>query len=46
MSRSESGFWARYRRWIVAFLVLWAALLALLIFGGTGGNLPFQYQVF
>jgi hypothetical protein len=46
MNDSKPGFLARYKRWIIAFFILWAALLALLVFSGDGGNLPFQYQVF
>jgi len=46
MNESKQGFFGRYKRWIIAFFVLWAALLALLILTGDGGNLPFQYQVF
>ena len=46
MNNPKPGLWARYKRWIIAFFMLWAVLLAILILGGTGGNLPFQYQVF
>jgi hypothetical protein len=46
MSDSKPGFLARYKGWIIAFLVIWAVLLAFLILGGEGENLPFQYQVF
>jgi hypothetical protein len=46
MSDAEQGFFARYKRWIIAFLLIWSLLLAVLIFSGDGGNLPFQYQVF
>ena len=46
MSELKPGFFARYKRWIIAFFVVWALLLAILILGGDGGNLPFQYQVF
>ena len=46
MSDPKPNFWARYKRWIIAFFVLWTTLLGILILGGTGGNLPFQYQVF
>ena len=46
MSDAKPGFLARYKRWIIAFFVIWALLLGLLILTGDGGNLPFQYQVF
>lgn len=46
MSDSKPGFLARYKRWFIAFFLLWAALLAVLVLSGDGGNLPFQYQVF
>ena len=46
MSEPKQGFLARYKRWIIAFLIVWAAILGLLIVSGDGGNLPFQYQVF
>ncbi len=46
MSAEKPGFLARYKRWIIAFFLIWAALLGLLILTGDGGNLPFQYQVF
>jgi len=46
MNESKPGFLARYKRWIIAFFLLWALLLGVLILGGDGGNLPFQYQVF
>ena len=46
MSDSKPGFLARYKKWIITFLVIWAVMLGLLILTGDGGNLPFQYQVF
>ena len=46
MSADKPGFLARHKRWIIAFFLIWAALLGLLILTGDGGNLPFQYQVF
>ncbi|MEC9374747.1 MAG: hypothetical protein VYA80_00075 [Pseudomonadota bacterium] len=46
MNKSDSGFLSRYKRWIAAFFVIWAILLAVLIFLGDGSQLPFQYQVF
>ena len=46
MSDSKPGFFARYKRWFIAFFLIWAVLLAVLIFVGDGSNLPFQYQVF
>lgn len=46
MSDSKSGFLARYKRWIIAFFLIWALMLGVLIMTGDGGNLPFQYQVF
>lgn len=46
MSNAKPGFWARYKRWFIGFFIVWVVLLAVLIFGGDGGNLPFQYQVF
>ena len=46
MSDTKLGFFSRYKRWIIAFLLIWVLLLAVLIFTGDGGNLPFQYQVF
>jgi hypothetical protein len=46
MNAKKPGFLGRYKRWIVAFFIIWAALLGLLILTGDGGNLPFQYQVF
>jgi len=46
VSDSKPGFLARYKRWIFAFFIVWAVLLAILIFGGSGDNLPFQYQIF
>jgi hypothetical protein len=46
MSAEKTGFFARYKRWIIAFFLVWAVLLGLLILTGDGGNLPFQYQVF
>jgi len=46
MNDSKPGFFSRYKRWIIAFLVIWAVLLGVLILGGDGGALPFQYQVF
>jgi hypothetical protein len=46
MSDAKQGFFSRYKRWIISFLVIWALLLAVLILSGDGGNLPFQYQVF
>lgn len=46
MSESKPGFFARYKRWILTFFIIWALLLGVLIFSGDGGNLPFQYQVF
>ena len=46
MTKAKVGFFARYKRWFIAFFVIWALLLAVLIFIGDGGNLPFQYQVF
>lgn len=46
MSSEKQGFLGRYKRWIIAFFIIWAALLGLLILTGDGGNLPFQYQVF
>ncbi|MDP6436883.1 MAG: hypothetical protein QF790_01560 [Gammaproteobacteria bacterium] len=46
MSESKQGFFARYKRWLIAFFLVWALLLGILIVSGDGGNLPFQYQVF
>ena len=46
MSDSKPGFLGRYKRWIIAFFVIWAILLGLLILTGDGSDLPFQYQVF
>ena len=46
MSDAKPGFFGRYKRWIIAFLVIWLLMLALLIVSGDGSNLPFQYQVF
>jgi len=46
MSEPKQGFFARYKRWIISFFVLWALILGLLIVVGGGGDLPFQYQVF
>ena len=46
MSEEKKGFLGRYKRWIIAFFIIWALLLGILIVGGDGGNLPFQYQVF
>jgi len=46
MSDSKQGFFSRYKRWIIAFFVVWALMLGVLIVSGDGGNLPFQYQVF
>ena len=46
MSDQKPGFFGRYKRWIIAFFLIWALLLGVLILGGDGGNLPFQYQVF
>jgi len=46
MNDQGPGFFARYKKWIIAFLVIWAVLLGVLILVGDGGQLPFQYQVF
>ena len=46
MNESKPGFFGRYKRWIISFLVIWGLLLGLLILTGGGGDLPFQYQVF
>ncbi len=46
MTEQKPGFFARYKRWIIAFFILWALILGLLIVAGGGGDLPFQYQVF
>ena len=46
MNDSKPGFLARYKRWIIAFFLIWALMLGVLIMTGDGGNLPFQYQVF
>ncbi|MCP3999766.1 MAG: hypothetical protein GY727_02530 [Gammaproteobacteria bacterium] len=46
MSDAKQGFFSRYKRWIIAFLLIWLLLLGILILSGDGGNLPFQYQVF
>jgi len=46
MTESNPGFFARYKKWIIAFFVIWAVLLGVLILSGDGGDLPFQYQVF
>jgi len=46
MSDAKQGFFSRYKRWIIAFFVIWALMLGVLILSGDGGNLPFQYQVF
>jgi hypothetical protein len=46
MNAEKQGFFGRYKRWIMAFFIIWAVLLGLLILTGVGGNLPFQYQVF
>jgi len=46
MSEVKQGFLSRYKRWIIAFLVIWVLMLTVLILSGDGGNLPFQYQVF
>lgn len=46
MSDAKQGFFSRYKRWIIAFFVIWALMLGVLIMSGDGGNLPFQYQVF
>ena len=46
MNEPKQGFLARYKKWIIAFFLIWALLLGLLILTGDGGNLPFQYQVF
>ncbi len=46
MSSKKPGFFARYKSWILAFLVVWAILLGVLILVGGGGMLPFEYQVF
>jgi hypothetical protein len=46
MNDSKPGFLARYKRWIIVFLLIWAAMLGILIVSGDGGALPFQYQVF
>lgn len=46
MTEPKPGFFSRYKRWIIAFFLVWAVMLAVLILAGDGGNLPFQYQVF
>jgi hypothetical protein len=46
MSSKKPGFFSRYKVWIIAFLVVWAIFLAVLILVGGGSQLPFEYQVF
>ena len=46
MSSKKPGFFARYKRLIIAFLVVWAIFIGILILVGGGDQLPFQYQVF
>jgi hypothetical protein len=45
MTEPKQSFLGRYKRWIIAFFIIWAILLGVLILTGDGGNLPFQYQV-
>jgi hypothetical protein len=46
MSSQKPGFLARYKGWIIAFLVIWVILFGVLLLVGGGDMLPFQYQVF
>jgi hypothetical protein len=46
MSSKKSGFFGHYKRWIIAFLLIWAIFIVILILVGGGDQLPFQYQVF
>lgn len=46
MTDGKQGFFARFKKWFIAFFIIWALLLGVLILTGDGGNLPFQYQVF
>jgi len=43
MSSEKPGFFARYKRLIIAFFVIWAIFFGVLIVVGGGDLLPFQY---
>ena len=40
----KKGFWARYKKYILSFLVIWALLLIALVLLTDQKNLPFVYQ--
>jgi ABC-type antimicrobial peptide transport system permease subunit len=41
------AWWAKYRRWIVALLVIYLlVMLALFLLTGGARMTPFQYQIF
>jgi hypothetical protein len=46
MNSEKTGFFSRYKRLIIAFIVIWAIFIGVLILVGGGDLLPFQYQVF
>lgn len=47
MSGQPTSWWARYRKWIIAALLIYAGLMAALILLSQGpDNRPFVYQIF
>tara|TARA_B110000914_G_C15415700_1_gene424020 strand:- start:299 stop:457 length:159 start_codon:yes stop_codon:yes gene_type:complete len=40
----KKGLWARYKKFVLAFLVVWVLLLVALVLMTDQKNLPFIYQ--
>ena len=40
----KKGLWARYKKFVLAFLVVWVVLLVALVAMTDQQNLPFIYQ--
>jgi hypothetical protein len=42
----KQGFWSRYKKYVIALVLIWVILTLALLFLTGGDNLPFEYQVF
>jgi hypothetical protein len=42
----KQGFWSRYKKYVIALVLIWVILTLVLLFLSSGDRLPFEYQVF
>jgi hypothetical protein len=42
----KQGFWSKYKKYVIALVLIWVLLTLALLFLPRGDRLPFEYQVF